>query len=62
MPRRAAPISNAEALLQLIATPDLCSKRWIYEQYDHVILGNTVQRRAATPPWCASATAPRGWR
>jgi phosphoribosylformylglycinamidine synthase subunit PurL len=38
-----APISNAEALLRLIAGPDLCSKRWIYEQYDHLILGNTVQ-------------------
>jgi phosphoribosylformylglycinamidine synthase len=38
-----APISNAEALLRLIATPDLCSKRWIYEQYDHLILGNSVQ-------------------
>jgi phosphoribosylformylglycinamidine synthase len=22
----------------------LCSKRWVWEQYDHVILGNTVQR------------------
>ena len=37
------PISHAEALLRLMATPDLCSKRWIYEQYDHLILGNTVQ-------------------
>ena len=26
------------------ASPDLCSKRWVWEQYDHVILGNTVQR------------------
>ena len=39
----AAPIPLAEALARLIATPDLCSKRWIYEQYDHLILGNTVQ-------------------
>jgi len=39
----AAPIPHAEALARLIATPDLCSKRWIYEQYDHLILGNTVQ-------------------
>ena len=28
----------------LIGSPDLCSKRWVWEQYDHVILGNTVQR------------------
>jgi phosphoribosylformylglycinamidine synthase subunit PurL len=41
--RIAAPISHAEALLRLLASPDLCSKRWIFEQYDHLILGNTVQ-------------------
>ena len=38
------PMSTAEALLKLVGTPDLCSKRWVWEQYDHVILGNTVQR------------------
>jgi phosphoribosylformylglycinamidine synthase len=37
------PLPHAEALLRLIASPDLCSKRWIYEQYDHLILGNTVE-------------------
>ncbi|QXX74873.1 phosphoribosylformylglycinamidine synthase subunit PurL [Methylovirgula sp. HY1] len=37
------PISNSEALLRLIGSPDLASKRWVYEQYDHLILGNTVQ-------------------
>src|SRR6202048_788335 len=39
----AAPISHAEELLRLLASRDLCSKRWIFEQYDHLILGNTVQ-------------------
>ena len=38
------PVPTADALLRLIGSPDLCSKRWIWEQYDHVILGNTVQR------------------
>jgi phosphoribosylformylglycinamidine synthase II len=38
------PISVADALERLIGSPDLCSKRWVWEQYDHVILGNTVQR------------------
>jgi phosphoribosylformylglycinamidine synthase len=38
------PMSTADALTQLIRCPDLCSKRWVWEQYDHVILGNTVQR------------------
>ena len=37
-------MSVADALEKLIGTPDLCSKRWVWEQYDHVILGNTVQR------------------
>jgi phosphoribosylformylglycinamidine synthase subunit PurL len=38
------PMSSADALDKLIGSPDLCSKRWVWEQYDHVILGNTVQR------------------
>src|SRR6516162_5289254 len=38
------PIATADALLRLIGSPDLCSRRWMWEQYDHVILGNTVQR------------------
>jgi phosphoribosylformylglycinamidine synthase len=36
------PISNGEALLQLVGSPDQCSKRWVYEQYDTLILGNSV--------------------
>ena len=38
------PMRAPDALEKLIGTPDLCSKRWVWEQYDHVILGNTVQR------------------
>jgi phosphoribosylformylglycinamidine synthase II len=37
------PLSNAEALQRLVATANACSKRWVFEQYDHLILGNTVQ-------------------
>ena len=37
------PMSNREALLKLLASPDLCSKRWVYEQYDSLILGNTIE-------------------
>jgi len=37
-----APGDMAEALLKLVGSPDLCSKRWIYEQYDHLVQGNTV--------------------
>ena len=38
-----APMSEAEALLKLVGSPDQCSKCWVWEQYDHLILGNTVQ-------------------
>jgi phosphoribosylformylglycinamidine synthase II len=31
------------ALEQLLATPDLASKAWIYRQYDHTVRTNTVQ-------------------
>jgi phosphoribosylformylglycinamidine synthase subunit PurL len=40
----APPMGLADALEALIGSPDLCSKRWVWEQYDHIILGNTVQR------------------
>ena len=29
-------------LLRLIASPDLCSKRWIWEQYDYTVRTNTL--------------------
>ncbi|HUB94371.1 MAG TPA: phosphoribosylformylglycinamidine synthase subunit PurL [Stellaceae bacterium] len=32
------------ALKTLIGCPDLASKRWIWEQYDHLVMGQTVQR------------------
>jgi len=38
------PLPLADALEKLIGMPDLCSRRWVWEQYDHIILGNTVQR------------------
>src|SRR5580700_6570202 len=38
------PMPIAAALEKLIGSPDLCSRRWVWEQYDHVIIGNTVQR------------------
>jgi phosphoribosylformylglycinamidine synthase II len=32
------------SLMRLIACPALASKRWIWEQYDHLVMGNTVKR------------------
>jgi phosphoribosylformylglycinamidine synthase len=45
------PMAVADALEKLLGTPDLCSKRWVWEQYDHVILGNTVQRYCEADPF-----------
>ncbi|OCC01936.1 phosphoribosylformylglycinamidine synthase II [Labrys sp. WJW] len=36
-------LSTGEALLNLIGSPELASKRWVYEQYDTLILGNSIQ-------------------
>jgi phosphoribosylformylglycinamidine synthase II len=32
------------ALAKLMGSPDLASKRWIWQQYDHMVMGDTVQR------------------
>jgi phosphoribosylformylglycinamidine synthase len=49
-PLRAAPLHGpaihskdlAADLKALLASPDLCSKRWIYEQYDYQVRTNTL--------------------
>ena len=33
-----------EALTTLMGCPDLASRRWIWEQYDHMVMADTVQR------------------
>ncbi|MDD4615749.1 MAG: phosphoribosylformylglycinamidine synthase subunit PurL [Alphaproteobacteria bacterium] len=41
------PLPKGETTLgvlkKLLGTPDLCSKRWIWEQYDSLVRANTVQ-------------------
>ncbi|MEC8700532.1 MAG: phosphoribosylformylglycinamidine synthase subunit PurL, partial [Pseudomonadota bacterium] len=32
------------ALDTLMSAPDICSRRWIWEQYDHMVMADTVQR------------------
>jgi phosphoribosylformylglycinamidine synthase subunit PurL len=36
-----------DCLQRLLASPTLASKRWIWEQYDHLVMGNTVKRPGA---------------
>ncbi|HXG78049.1 MAG TPA: phosphoribosylformylglycinamidine synthase subunit PurL [Methyloceanibacter sp.] len=40
----AAPNSILGALERLMGSPHLCSRRWIWEQYDHMVMADTVQR------------------
>ena len=40
--RPATPEELRETLLRMIASPQLCSRRWIVEQYDRYVRGNTV--------------------
>lgn len=37
------PLPFVEALGKLIGSPDLSSRRWIWEQYDHLVRGDTAQ-------------------
>ena len=44
----AASVPHAGGILatlqKMMGTPDLASKRWIWEQYDHLVMGDTVIR------------------
>jgi phosphoribosylformylglycinamidine synthase II len=42
-----SPIPVAQALLRLMASPDLCSRAWIWNQYDAAVGGQTVKRPGA---------------
>ncbi|WP_279479748.1 phosphoribosylformylglycinamidine synthase subunit PurL [Aureimonas sp. SK2] len=52
-PKAAAPVSAADvaepedygaALLRIMGSPDIASRRWVFEQYDTLIQGNSMQR------------------
>ena len=44
-PARHADLSDASAaLLRLLASENIASRRWIYRQYDHMVQNNTVVR------------------
>ncbi|HVU21049.1 MAG TPA: phosphoribosylformylglycinamidine synthase subunit PurL [Rhizomicrobium sp.] len=33
-----------ESLKKILGSPDMCSRRWVWEQYDHTVMADTVQR------------------
>jgi phosphoribosylformylglycinamidine synthase subunit PurL len=39
-----APESMLGALKEMLGHPALCSRRWVWEQYDHMVMGDTVGR------------------
>ncbi len=39
-----APLKPLEALKRLLGSPDLASKRWVWEQYDHMVMADTLRR------------------
>lgn len=39
----AEPADYGQALLKLMGSPNICSKRWVYRQYDHMVQTNTVE-------------------
>ncbi|APH60027.1 phosphoribosylformylglycinamidine synthase subunit PurL [Granulibacter bethesdensis] len=41
------PVGIAPALLALIGSPDIASRRWIWDQYDSTVGGQTVRRPGA---------------
>ncbi len=43
----ADPVGLKAALLKLVACPDLCSRRWIWDQYDSMVGGQTARRPGA---------------
>ena len=40
----AAPNDIGAALIRMVGSANGCEKRWIWEQYDHMVMGDTVQR------------------
>ena len=54
------PLTNSNALVKLIGSPDFASKRWVWEQYDHLILGNTVQSPGGDAAVVRVGDGPRG--
>ncbi|WP_341483421.1 phosphoribosylformylglycinamidine synthase subunit PurL [Micromonospora cathayae] len=42
LPRPSNPDALRETLLRMIASPNLCDRTWVTEQYDRYVLGNTV--------------------
>ena len=54
------PEDMGAALLQLLAAPNITSKRWAYEQYDYIVQANTVQIPGSDAAVLRIKDTPRG--
>ncbi len=54
------PKDPIAALKALVASADLCSKRWIWEQYDHLVRGDTVIRPGGDAALVRVGDGPKG--
>ena len=43
-PQRLDPVDLADALRRVLESPDMAGKRWVWEQYDHMVMADTVRR------------------
>jgi phosphoribosylformylglycinamidine synthase len=41
-----APLDWAEAVMKVMSSPDMCSKRWLWEQYDRHVMADTLEDSA----------------
>ncbi len=37
-------IKIIDVLKKMLSNPNVCSKKWIWEQYDHTVMGDTIQK------------------
>ena len=51
-----------ETLARLLAAPDLCSRRWIFRQYDHTVQAGTVTPPGSDAAVIRIATGEKSWR
>jgi phosphoribosylformylglycinamidine synthase subunit PurL len=47
LPRPSTPDELRETVLRMAASPNLCSRRWVTQQYDHYVRGGTVLAQPA---------------
>ena len=57
-----APNAILGTLKTMMGSPHLCSRRWIWEQYDHTVMGDTIQRPGGDAAVVRVHGTSKGWR